>query len=98
MYSEKDERTTAHARERAYERYGLSLSHTDVVNIVNRLKKYLEGTLSNRRKATIKIIRGDKSFPPTVTAAILFKRTWLPIVYIPLVGRIKTILPPEELT
>jgi hypothetical protein len=89
---------TLHARERAYERYDeLELTHEDILEIRKRIDRLIRNTLSKEEKETAHVLETNAWFPPTVTAAVFFKHTWLPVVYSSWIRVILTILPKQRL-
>jgi hypothetical protein len=89
---------TLHARERAYERYdGLELTHEDILEIRKRIDRLIRNTLNEEEKETAHVLEINAWFPPTVTAAVFFKHTWLPVVYSSWIRVVLTILPKRKL-
>lgn len=97
-FSKRELSTSKHARERLLERYGLHVSHEEVVALIVRLDSFLKKTASEEDKKTVsQLAEYARSFPTSVKMAIQYQGVWLPVIYMPTLRVIKSVLPQGEL-
>ena len=97
-YSKRELSRSQHARERLQERYGLEVSHEEILGLIARLEGFLKKTASEEDRKTVRqLAQYTRGFPTSVKMAIQYQGMWLPVIYMPTLKILKSVLPREEL-
>jgi len=86
---------TRHVRERAKERFNLTLEYSDVRNIEGNLAAFRKNSSGSHAASTVvlNIKKTEVYAPRGVAYAVKHKGIWLPVIFLIEVGVVATILP-----